>query len=167
MAGQSGTPPPPPPPSPLSAIPPPVPGWTPPPSPPRTVSLDRLESLAVAWGRILGFLILFVGTLIAVAAGSVEASCFSSGGCSGFDGNWAWAAVLGRVLWTVGLFFLGGSSGLQLMYGLKAPTGGTPEEYRWVRGERWFNFIVLVLSLLLLFVLLSGILTFLPSLAAA
>jgi hypothetical protein len=121
--------------------------------------MANLQSMMVTWGRILGFLVLFVGTLVAVAAGSVQPVCFASSGCSAYGGTWAWAVIIGEILWTIGLFFLGGSSGLQLMRGLKAPVGGTPEEYRWVTTERWFNFLMVALSIVLLWFLLSGIQT--------
>lgn len=154
--------PPPPPPSPnpppsASPIPPPSPGWTP--APPRTPVFyaGALESLAIRWGRILGFVLLFLGTLVAVAAGSIEPGCFPSGCPSSYGSTWAWAVLVGELLWTIALFFLGASSGLQLMTGLRAPVGGTPEEYRWVQTERWFNFLMVALSIVLLWFLLSGI----------
>ncbi len=125
--------------------------------------LGNLESLLIRWGRILGFLLLFIGTLVAVVAGSVQPVCYASSGCANWPMTWAWAAVTGEILWTIALFFLGASSGLQLMNGLKAPTGGTPEEYRWVQTERWFNFLMVALSIVLLWFLLSGILTIRPT----
>jgi hypothetical protein len=117
-----------------------------------------LHTILVWGGRVLGFALIFLGTLIAVVAGSIPADCFSTGGCSGFGGTWAWASLIGSTLWVIGLFFLGGSSGLQLLRGLHAPTGGSPEEYRWVLTERWFNFLTVLASIVLLWFLLSGIL---------
>ncbi len=117
----------------------------------------NLDSLAIRWGRILGFLLLFVGTLVAVVAGAIEPACYTTSGCTNYGMTWAWAVLIGEVLWTIALFFLGASSGLQLMKGLPAPKGGTPEEYRWVLTERWFNFLMVALSIVLLWFLLSGI----------
>src|SRR5271170_6842325 len=165
MAGPPSPPPPPPPPPSNTPIPPPGAGWAG--GPPRSSMLDMgsLQTLFVTWGRILGFLLLFLGTLVAVVAGSVAPDCYPTGGCTGYGGDWAWAALIGAVLWVIALFFLGGSSGLQLMRGLKAPSGGTPEEYRWVLTERWFNFLMVALSIVLLWFLLSSILMLHPGFA--
>jgi hypothetical protein len=125
----------------------------------------NFQSMAITWGRILGFLLLFVGTLVAVVAGSVQPVCYSSSACTNWPGTWAWAVIIAEVLWVIALFFLGASSGLQLMRGLKAPSGGTPEEYRWVLTERWFNFLMVIVSIVLLWFILSGVVAIHPGFA--
>ena len=114
-----------------------------------------LHALVTFWGRALGFTLLFVGTLVYVAFYSEPGNCFTDPtSCSSFVSNAATAALAARVLWSIGLFFLGAGAALKLHWKLAAPTGGTPEQYAWVTADRRFNGLLVVLSIVLLFVLL-------------
>jgi hypothetical protein len=145
--------------------PPTAPAWSPtqlppPPPPPESprMHLD-LQTVAQAlvpfWGRALGFTLVFLGTLVYVAFASVPGSCVSAAsGCSSFLANAAWAILVGKVLWTVGLFFIGAGAALKLHWKLAPPVGGTPEQYSWVRAGRRANWLLLLLCIVLLFILL-------------
>lgn len=135
--------------------PPPV--WMPTAAQP-LVPRASLVPLLSLWGRIAGFVLLFVGTLVAVAWGNPPGGCFSSpGSCGGFTAAEANAILVAQILWTIGLFFLGGAAGVKLHWGLQNPTSGRPEDVRWVIADRWVNVLLVLLSIWLLFLLLTGI----------
>ena len=118
--------------------------------------------MAATWLRGVGFLLLFVGTIVAVWFGTVNGGCLSGTNCgptSPFaqgQHNGIWAA---NFLWTFGLAMIGAGAGVKLHWGLKEPTSGRPEDYRWVSLERVMNYVLFFVVAILLFFLLS---TYLP-----
>ncbi len=144
---------PPAPPSP--AAPPPV--WMPTAAQPLVPRAAIIPLLAL-WGRIIGFVLLFVGTLIAVAWGNIPGGCLTTpSSCTGFPAADANAILAAQVIWTIGLFFLGGGAGIKLHWGLQNPASGRPEDVRWVVADRWVNVVLVVLSIWLMFSLLMNI----------
>ncbi|HKS59361.1 MAG TPA: hypothetical protein VJS68_01120 [Thermoplasmata archaeon] len=117
--------------------------------------------LMTTWLRFAGFALLFVGTIIIVAWGTVNGGCFTTGSTCGSptgsfvqgQHNAIWAADF---LWTFGLAAIGAGSGIKLHWALKAPTSGRPEDYRWVMGERFANYAMFFISIILLFLLVSS-----------
>lgn len=152
-----------PPAAPSSAPPPPPPTWTSLPSPQRSgmVSLS-IPSLAF-WSRALGFVLLFIGTLVAVAFASAGSGCFSTnpdcGLGSGFLTGAANALLAAKILWAIGLFFVGAGAGIKLHWGLGRSSSATPEEVRATIHDRWFNGILVLTSIVLLWLLLAATLT--------
>jgi hypothetical protein len=153
----------------MSGVPPPPPGGTTAPSylpPPAWIPMAAqagprhdIWGLVSTWLRALGFALLFIGVLIIVAWGTVNGGCINTTTC-GPTTNFAigqhnaiWAA---NFLWVFGLAAVGAGSGLKLHWALKAPTSGRPEDYRWVMGERFANYALFFLSIILLFLLLSN-----------
>lgn len=113
--------------------------------------------------RILGFSLLFVGALIAVAWGYPGGGCFPSpssnptcGPGSNFVTGAANALLAGHVLFALGAFLLGAGAGMKIHYSLQAPTSGQKEDYRFVIADRWFNGLILLLAVWILWMLLVG-----------
>jgi hypothetical protein len=99
----------------------------------------------------IGLLLLFVGGLIAVTAGVVPPSCFSSGGCAGSGTNVAYGIMAARLLLVLGLFGLATGAGLHLQFRPALSSGATPEETRVYISRRRGEFVLLALSIVLLF----------------
>jgi hypothetical protein len=111
--------------------------------------------------RMLGFTILFLGTLIAVAFANPGGGCFSTGSTacgagSSFATGAATAILTAQVLWAIGLFLIGAGAGLKIHYGLQAPAGGTPEAYQFIQKDRRTNSVLLMIVIVLLFVMVWG-----------
>lgn len=122
--------------------------------------------LATFWLRMIGFLLLFLGTIVVVALGTFNGGCINTTACGPTStfaqarANAIWAAAF---LWTFGLAAIGAGSAVKLHFTLKQPTSGRPEEYRWVLGDRLANYAVFGLTIALLFLLLEVYITgFLP-----
>ncbi len=148
-----------------SASPPP-PAWTPlPPTSSRGGMLNLHVSSLAFWARALGFLLLFVGTLVAVAFASLPGGCFASPpNCgTGFASGAANAVLSARVLWTLGLFFVGAGAGFKLHWALSRSSSASSDEVRVLIHDRWFNGLLVILTIVLLWFLLSGAGTFLPN----
>jgi hypothetical protein len=114
--------------------------------------------------RILGFLLLFVGVLVAISLASPNGTCYAgSTSCTGstltnYLSGAANGVLVGKLLFTVGLFFLGASSGImiQWLYQRPQPTGETPEGAKMTRRALYGNGIMAFLVILLfLYLLLS------------
>jgi hypothetical protein len=167
MSGSSGEAYPPPPP------PPPSGGtWTPPPSPagapaaPPVPLSQRFDPDKMAtrgpWRLIalasqgIGLLLVFLGTLLTVVFGYIPVSCIGS--TSGCGSNpltgMADAIIAGRALWALGLLGLAGGSAIHLQVVPRPSSPLSPEETRIYLARRRGEYVVLVLSIVLLFVLL-------------
>lgn len=125
------------------------------------VSLS-VPSLAF-WARAIGFLLLFIGTVVAVAFATVPGSCFGTppGCASGFLGGAANALLAARILWSIGLFFLGSGAGIKMHWALSKTSTASSDEVRAMIHDRWMNALLVVLSVVLLWFLLAGAGTFL------
>jgi hypothetical protein len=132
----------------------------PPPSYPTAPRRDMMPMAALI-GRVLGFTLLFVGTLVAVVLASYGGNCFNTtSGCnSNTIANAANGILTARILWAIGLFFLGASAGLKMHFSLRAPSGGSAEDAQWIIADRRFNGLLLILSIVLLFALLLSLMT--------
>lgn len=121
------------------------------------VSLS-IPSLAF-WSRALGFLLLFIGTLVAVAFATAGGGCFTTnpdcGPGSGFLTGAANALLAAKILWVIGLFFVGAGAGIKLHWGLGRSSNATPEELRALIHDRWLNGILVLTSIVLLWLLLG------------
>lgn len=102
----------------------------------------------------IGLLLLFVGGLIAVTAGVIPPNCFNSA-CSagGTDANIAYGVMAARLLLVLGLFGLAAGAGLHLQFRPALVAGSSPEDTRVYLARRRGEFLLLVLSILLVFVL--------------
>jgi hypothetical protein len=142
---------PPPPPPPLSALP--SANWAVP-------NVHRMNPwpVIVGIGRMLGLVLLFLGTLIAVAFASVPSSCFPApSGCSGYPGTAASALMVGKILWVLGLFCIGAASGIRLQGNWFGGAGLGPEAGDAAVLRFRSNLTVLLVSVVLLFILLLTI----------
>jgi hypothetical protein len=159
----SGPPAPPPPPiAPLSQGPPP--SWTPPaqthtwgslPGPHRGPTIELWPFLGL-WLRAGGFLLLFLGTLIAVLGATPGGGCYTNtASCgTGFFGQAANALLIAKILWVLGLGGLGAGAGIRLHWGIHMPLNPSADETTWLLAARRANWTLLILSVVLLLVLL-------------
>jgi hypothetical protein len=119
-------------------------------------SSTNMRHLLVLGGRIVGFVLIFLGTIIEVLASSVPGGCFTqAGSCtSNFLAQVANGIIVGKALWVVGLFCLGGASGMRLA--MPGGNASTPkgDEVPWAMHRRRLNALVLLVSILLMFVIL-------------
>jgi hypothetical protein len=110
------------------------------------------------WGRALGLILLFVGTLVVVVGATVGGNCFTS--ATACTGNTSWFAqvansiLTAKILWTIGLFFLAVGASAKLHWGLQAPTSGKTDDVNWVMAERRANYWILTISIILMAILL-------------
>ncbi|MCI4344246.1 MAG: hypothetical protein L3J87_01280 [Thermoplasmata archaeon] len=143
--------------APSGAPPPPPPMWM----PVAAAATPNYWPLISFWGRVIGFILLFVGTLIQVVVGSYPASCVTGAtGCSAgnvvsyLQGD-ANGLLASGILWALGLFFLGSGAGIKLHWILKRPPSQASAEElsAWV-ADRRLNGIIVLLTVVLLFALL-------------
>jgi hypothetical protein len=109
------------------------------------------------WGRALGLILLFLGTLIVIVGASTGGNCFTSTACFGntsWESQVANSILVAKILWTLGLFFLAIGASAKLHWGLQAPTSGKTDDMNWMMAERRANYWILTLSILLMAVLL-------------
>jgi hypothetical protein len=129
--------------------------WSALPAPPKRPMVDLFGFLGF-WMRAIGFLLLFIGTLIVVAGASEGGGCVTSAGScgSGFAGQVLNAILVAKLLWVLGLGSLGAGAGIRLHWDLKLPVNPTTDETNWLLAARRQNWWLLVLSILLLAFLL-------------
>jgi hypothetical protein len=100
----------------------------------------------------VGLLLIFVGGLWAITAGVIPPSCYNSTTCNaGTSENIAYGIMTARFLLVLGLFGLAAGAGLHLQFRPALASGATPEETRAYLARRRGEFILLVLSVLLVF----------------
>jgi hypothetical protein len=104
----------------------------------------------------VGLLLVVVGTLVVVILGSYPISCFGSTAtsCIGTAQNAYWGLMIARILWTLGLFGLAAGAGIRLQFLHPDPMPDTPEATRIYLARRRGEFVILVVSVLLLFLVL-------------
>jgi hypothetical protein len=101
-------------------------------------------------GQSVGLLLIFVGGLLAVTAGVVPPNCYNSTcGVGGTFENIANGIMFARLLIILGLFGLAAGAGLHLQFRPGLPSGASPEETRAYLARRRGEFILLVLSIVL------------------
>jgi hypothetical protein len=178
MSGPYGNAPPPPPPADTSGA-----TWTPPPpgmapmqgyapyppmaapkpkmTPERMGEMIHANSLAF-WAQAIGFLLVFIGTVLAIFWASPSASCYASGGTCSTASDISntvqsidWAIMLSKFLWALGLFGIAAGCGLHLRFTTVTPTDSSPEATRIFLARRRGEFVMFVIALLLLFLLLT------------
>lgn len=113
-------------------------------------------SMLAFFSRVIGFLLLFIGTLLVVLGASTWGGCVTDPTSCGTS----WLAgvlnyiVAGKILWAIGLLFIGGGAGLKLHWSLQLPAQGRAEEVTFVSRERLANYLVLLTCIVLFAVLL-------------
>lgn len=162
--------PPPPPGQTATWMPPPAPLSAPPPSVPITQRFTP-ENLTykIPWSFLafvaqsVGLLLLFVGGLVAVSGGVLPPGCVSTPtNCnSGTAANVDWAIMVARLLLVLGLFGLATGAGLHLQFRPGSTGGASAEETRAYIARRRGEFVLLIISILLLFVLVGWSVTIL------
>ncbi|HEV8049708.1 MAG TPA: hypothetical protein VGP88_03845 [Thermoplasmata archaeon] len=144
------------PPPPLSQppnAPPPPPMWTPMGVPQRRMMIDPWPLLGF-WARAVGFLLLFLGTLIVVSFASPGGGCVTTpSSCSGFAAQALNAVLAGKILWVLGLGALGAGAAIRLHWGLRMPENPRPDEVNFVLADRRANGLLFILSMALLLLL--------------
>jgi hypothetical protein len=144
-----------PPPGPTS---PPPPAWAPMGSPWLPAARHDIIGLVSFICRAGGYLLLFIGTLIAVIAVSVPGGCYTTPTPSYCGATFASSAaswfIAAKILAALGLAGLGFGSALKMHYSLRMPQTGHAEEVAFVTQERRVHGIVFVVSVVLLFVLI-------------
>jgi hypothetical protein len=114
--------------------------------------------MASFMGRAVGFLLLFIGTLVAVAFSTPGGGCYDqspdSGGGSSYIMGAANAILVAKILWAIGLFLVGAGAGLKLHWSLSAPSSGRPEDTQFIVSDRRLNGILLLVCIVLLWLLL-------------
>jgi hypothetical protein len=112
-------------------------------------------------GRLIGFVLLFVGVLLMIIGATPLGGCYTSAGSC--VGNTTWMSgvanyiVTAKILFALGLFFLGAGAGIKLHWGLPMPTTGRPEELAYVAADRRANHFIVALTVFLMLVLLLTI----------
>jgi hypothetical protein len=99
-----------------------------------------------------GFLLIFIGTLVAVILVSFPASCVPISGCStGTIQGLLNALIAARILWTIGVFGIGVGAGLKLLQiNHAAESGSMPEDrMTWLLRQRRSNGVLFILALIL------------------
>ncbi|MCI4368456.1 MAG: hypothetical protein L3K09_02690 [Thermoplasmata archaeon] len=116
------------------------------------------RGLIVFLGRALGFILLFAGSLVAVVAASYGGGCWTSVTSCVNNASWASgvanAILTSKILWVIGLFFLGAASGLKLHWELPMPSSGGSDQVAFVIADRRLNGLILILCIVFLFLIL-------------
>jgi hypothetical protein len=105
-------------------------------------------------GRMLGLLLLFVGTLVAVIFASPPADCFTSTCGNGVSAGLQYGILTARLLWTFGAAFLLAGSAIKLHFVLGEPTSDGPEGNARYLALRRTETVLILVALGILFVLL-------------
>ena len=125
-------------------------------------------SMLATFSRLLGFVLAFVGTLLVIVGASVWGGCVTDPASCGT--NWASGLlnyiIAGKILWAIGLLALGGGAGIKLHWALQNPSQGRPEDVKFVMFDRWANYAVLLVCILLLAALMFTVNTW-PALTPA
>jgi hypothetical protein len=102
----------------------------------------------------VGLVLIFLGTAIMVLFGYVPVNCVGATTCSGgtYQGI-LYGIDIARFLWTLGLFGIALGAGIQLQFRTPPTFPSTAEETRVYLAHRRGEFIMLVVSLVLLFLI--------------
>ncbi|MCI4336590.1 MAG: hypothetical protein L3K17_05265 [Thermoplasmata archaeon] len=140
--------------------PPPPPMWMP--MPPQAAPA---AAHPIPWGmlsllaRFLGFVLLFLGTVFVILGVEPSGNCYTSTACA----NTGWVAgaanwlIAGKLMWAIGLFFLGAGAGMKIHWKLGWTEGAKPEDLRFMGTERIANYLVIIVCIILLFFLLTSV----------
>jgi hypothetical protein len=121
--------------------------------PQRRMMIDPWPLLGF-WARAVGFLLLFLGTLIVVSFASPGGGCVTTpSSCSGFAAQALNAVLAGKILWVLGLGALGAGAAIRLHWGLRMPENPRPDEVNFVLADRRANGLLFILSMALLLLL--------------
>lgn len=115
-------------------------------------------ALLSLFGQGGGLVLLFVGTLVDVIAGSYPADCFTTH-CSGsVSAGVQYAILVARILWTAGAFGIASGAGIQLHFVLHQPeSSGAEENARFLASRRAAFCLLLVgIGILLTLLLTQG-----------
>jgi hypothetical protein len=136
-------------------------------SPAPTTPMHAMRALAPSVSfllRVLGFTLLFIAALIVVAFAIPGGACFpaagsnsSCGAGSSFETGAANAILAGHILFVLGVFLLGLGAGIKIHFSLQSSPSSQPEENRFLIADRWFNGLVFLLSVVVLFWLMVGV----------
>ncbi|MHB8351865.1 MAG: hypothetical protein ACYDFT_04130 [Thermoplasmata archaeon] len=123
----------------------------------RPGSMELMGRLA----KIIGIALLVVGVLVAVAGASFPGNCAQTGtNCGPTGSNWPaqadWSVLFGKVLATLGLGALALGALLKMRYSLGFPASGKRDEVVFTISDRWFNGILFLVTVFLLFELLMS-----------
>lgn len=123
----------------------------------QTGSMEMLGRLA----KIIGITLLVLGALVAVTGASFPGNCAQTGtNCTPTGSNWPaqadWSVLVGKVLATLGLGALALGALLKMRYALGFPASGKREEVAYTISDRWFNGILFLVTVFLLFTLLMS-----------
>ncbi len=128
----------------------PAPAWSPAasPMPARPMNWDFWSFLI----RFFGFALIFLGALLVVLLSTPSSGYIgaSSSTLTSISQSYLNGVLAGRLLLALGAFFLGIGAGIKLHWVLKAPAPGESDRMAWVALERFFNYALLALSLLIL-----------------
>lgn len=116
----------------------------------------RLLSLV---GRAGGLLLLFVGTLVDVIAGTFPADCFTSTCTTSTSAGIQYAILTARLFWVIGAFGLAAGSGIQLHFILHSPESeGAEENARFLAARRGaYTMLLVAIGILLVILLTDGL----------
>jgi len=104
----------------------------------------------------IGILLLFVGGLIVVSFGVFPPNCVTMSNCNaGTLTNVDYGVMVGRLLLVLGLFGLAVGAGLHLQFRPALADGATPEQTRVYLARRRGEFVLLALTILLLFAIVG------------
>jgi multisubunit Na+/H+ antiporter MnhB subunit len=121
--------------------------------------MGRGRSRSIPWkllsflGEAGGFILLFVGTLVAVIAGSFPADCFTTHCTASTSAGIQNAILASRILWSLGAFGLAGGAGIELQFLLQNPESNSPQENDRYLARRRAAFVMLLFGIGVLFVL--------------
>ncbi len=110
--------------------------------------------------RFIGFLLIAVGAIVDVAAGTPGGSLYNSPSASTYNNavqGWANGVLAARLLVALGALALGTGAGIKLRFVLRAPVGAASEQFAWVLIERLVNYVILGFSIVVLLWLLMQV----------
>jgi hypothetical protein len=121
--------------------------------PQRRMMIDPWPILGF-WTRAIGFLLLFLGTLIVVIGATPGGGCVTTpSSCSGFAAQALNSILAAKILWVLGLGSLGVGAAVRLHWGLRMPENPRPDEVNFIMADRRTNALLFVLCLVLLLLL--------------
>ncbi len=103
--------------------------------------------------RAVGFLLVFVGAIVLVAAVSIPGSCYTSACGTSWLSSAATATLIAKILAVLGLAALGFGAAVKLHYGLRASSTSSADEGRIIASERRLNGALFIASVVLLVVI--------------
>jgi hypothetical protein len=142
--------------APQGSAPPPPPMWMPMPVQATAARRPLPWAMLCLLSQLLGFVLIFIGTLLVIVGASIWGGCVTdptSCGTSWLSGVLNYI-VTSKILWALGLLFLGGGSGLKLHFVLQPQAQSKPEDLQYLATERRANYLTLLISILLMAALL-------------